>query len=338
LHGRPLRPDTHRSHIVSQVHLAEGAWCTRGETTIGSLGTTNSKEPLMRTWAVRIAIGLSVPAFLASTGCVSKEQYEKLDAAYRKCNEHREQLQQELQAEKDNVASLNNQLASLKDQLSGKDSEISRLKTENDSLLAKMKELEAAAKSALDRSVPEPTVIVRKLPAELHKALEEFARKYPEMVEYDAKRGAVKWKGDLLFALGSDIVKDSAKASLQAFANIAKSGAASKFDVIVVGHTDNVRIAREDTKKQHPTNWHLSAHRAIAVNNVLTGFGVAPTKTGIMGYGEYRPVEPNTTEKGRQANRRVEIFLVSHNALGVSQSNGISWLKDGSLAFLRMGE
>ncbi len=290
----------------------------------------------MRTRAVRIVVGLCAPVILASTGCVSKEQYEKLDAAYRKCNEHRDQLQQELQAEKDNVASLNNQLAALRDQLGGKDGEMARLRSENESLAAKLRELEAAAKGALDRPIPEPTVIVRKLPPELHKALQDFAAKYPQMVEYDAKRGAVKWKGDLLFALGSDVVKDSAKASLKAFADIAKSSAAAKFDVIVVGHTDNVRIVREDTKKQHPTNWHLSVHRSIAVNNVLIGDGVPPSKTGVMGYGEYRPVEPNTSEKGRQQNRRVEIYLVSREVLGVSSTNGVNWLKDGSLAFLRV--
>jgi chemotaxis protein MotB len=280
-------------------------------------------------------VGLCVPVLASGVGCVSKEQYEKLDAAYKKCNEHREQLQQELQAEKDNVASLNNQLASLKDQMAPKDAEINRLKGENDSLMAKMKELEAAAKEALGRPPVEPTVIVRKLPPELHKALQEFASKYPQTVEYDAKRGAVKWKGDVLFPLGSDVVKDSAKAALQAFANIVKSAAAAKFDVIVVGHTDNIRIVREDTKKLHPTNWHLSAHRAIAVNNVLISDGVPATKTGIMGYGEFRPIDSNASEKGRQQNRRVECFLVSHDALGVSDANGITWLKDGSLAFLR---
>ena len=144
-----------------------------------------------------------------------------------------------------------------------------------------------------------------------------------------------RWKGDLLFALGSDVVKDSAKASLQAFANIAKSSAAAKFDVIVVGHTDNIRIAREDTKKLHPTNWHLSAHRSIAVNSLLIQYGVPAGKTGVMGYGEYRPIDSNSTEKGRQQNRRVEIYLVNREVLGVSSSNGVTWLKDGSLAFLR---
>ncbi len=290
----------------------------------------------MRTRGVGVALGVIVPLLATMVGCVSKEQYEKLDAAYRKCNEHREQLQQELQAEKDNIAALNAQLAQLKDQLSGRDGDSDRLRKENEALQARLKELEAAAKAALDQPVPDPTVIVRKLPPELHKALQEFAQKYPGMVEYDAKRGAVKWKGDLLFALGSDIVKDSAKASLQAFAKIASSSAAAKFDVIIVGHTDNVRIARDDTRKQHPTNWHLSAHRSIAVNNLLIGYGVPSNRTGVMGYGEFRPIDSNTSEKGRQQNRRVEIFLVNREALGVSDANGITWLKDHSLAFLRM--
>ena len=102
------------------------------------------------------------------------------------------------------------------------------------------------------------------------------------VAEYDAKRGAVKWKSDLLFALGSDIVRDSAKPSLQAFSKIAKSSAAAQFDVIVVGHTCNLRIAKESTRRLHPTNWHLSAHRAISVNSLLMGYGVPKTRTGVV--------------------------------------------------------
>jgi chemotaxis protein MotB len=272
----------------------------------------------------------------ASSGCVSKEQYERVRAHLRKCDEHREQLQQELQAEKDNVAALQNQLATIRDQYGGKDAEIARLQQENNQLSAALEEMKKAAQAALDKPIVEPKVIVRKLPVELHKALQEFAKKYPNMVEYDEKRGAVKWKSDLVFALGSDVVKDSAKASLQAFAKIAASPAAAKFDALVVGHTDNLRIAREETRRQHPTNWHLSAHRAIAVNNLLMQYGVAKTRTGVMGYGEYRPIASNTSDQGRQKNRRVEIFLVDRRALGVGQANGLTWLKDGSLAFARV--
>lgn len=282
----------------------------------------------MRTPGVIVAVCLSSMVLALEVGCVSKEQYEKLDAAYRKCDEHREQLQQELQAEKDNVAALTSQLEALRSQTGGSASELAALRKERDSLKAELDKL-------LNQELPEPTVIVRKLPAELHKALQEFAKQYPDMVEYDAKRGAVKWKSDLVFALGSDVVRDSAKPSLQAFAKVARSSAAAKFDCIVVGHTDNVRIAREETRRLHPTNWHLSVHRAISVNNLLMQFGVPMTRTGVMGYGEYRPIASNSNEADRQKNRRVEIYLVNRAVLGVSRSDGLYRVKDTNLVFAR---
>lgn len=289
----------------------------------------------MKTPGVGIAVCLSSVVLASSVGCVSKEQYEKLDSAYNKCNEHREQLQQELQAEKDRNDALNSRLEGIQGQLAGKDGELARLQQDKNALTAALAKMKAAADAALNQPIVEPKIVIRPLPPELHKTLQEFARKYPDMVEYDANRGAVKWKSDLLFALGSDIVKDSAKPSLNAFAKIAGSSAAAQFDTIVVGHTCNVRIARRETRQAHPTNWHLSVHRSISVNNVLMQSGVAKTRTGVMGYGEFRPIAPNTNEAGRQKNRRVEIYLVNRKVLGVTQSDGMTWLKDGSLAFAR---
>ncbi len=289
----------------------------------------------MRTPGRSLGVVLCGVVVALASGCVSKEEYERVVQAEKKCNEHREQLLQELQAEKDNVAALTNELAAVKDRLSGKDAEIARLQKENADLSAALDKLRETAEAAAQLDVPDPTVIVRKLPAELHKALQEFARKYPNIVEYDAKRGAVKWKSDLLFALGSDVVRNSAKKSLQEFAKIAASSAASKFNVIVVGHTDNLPIVKPETKRQHPTNWHLSAHRAISVNSLMIKYGVPNTRTGIMGYGEYQPIASNKTDKGRQQNRRVEIYLVEQKAIGVTM-DGVTWLKDRSLAFARV--
>ena len=287
----------------------------------------------MRRVCVAACLGLMV--LTLGTGCVSKEQYEKLNAAYLKCEEHREQLLQELQAEKDNVTALNSQLTTLKDQFSGKDGEIARLQKDNSALTAAMEKLRAEAQAALNRPIPKPEVIVRKLPEVLHKALQALAKKYPDMVDYDPKRGAVKWKSDLVFPSGYAMVKDSAKPSLQAFAKIAASSAAAKFDVIVVGHTDAEPI--KASAKRHPSNWHLSVHRAIGVNDVLIKCGVPKTRTGVMGYGEFRPMAPNDRNTGRQAkNRRVEIYLVNREILGVSQSDGIIRLPDNSLAFSRL--
>ena len=54
-------------------------------------------------------------------------------------------------------------------------------------------------------------------------------------------------------------------------------------------------------------NLQLSKDRANAVKTYLVNSGVAANKIVANGYGETRPVASNTTEEGRQLNRRVEI-------------------------------
>ena len=87
------------------------------------------------------------------------------------------------------------------------------------------------------------------------------------------------------------------------------SSAGSGYIARIVGHTDNVPIGRPETKAKHPTNWHLSVHRAIAVKDLLTRTGVDPSRMSVAGYGEHRPIAPNSA-KGNDLNRRVEIYLV----------------------------
>jgi chemotaxis protein MotB len=129
-------------------------------------------------------------------------------------------------------------------------------------------------------------------------------------VVYDARNGIVRWKADLLFALGSDVVKESSKDALRAFCDVIKSPAAGNFEAIIVGHTDNKPIKTEATRQKHPTNWHLSGHRAIAVAEVLLKDGYAPQRVGVLGCGEYRPVADNASASGASKNRRVEVYLV----------------------------
>ena len=149
------------------------------------------------------------------------------------------------------------------------------------------------------------------LPVELSTLLEDFANQH-DMVTYDAKRGIVRFKSDLLFEPGSDTVASSSVAAVQALAGILNSQEALKFDVIVAGHTDDMRIAKPDTLAKHPTNWHLSVHRAISVKDIMEKSSVDPKRLSVRGFGEYRPIEENLpNKKGNPKNRRVEIFIVA---------------------------
>ena len=77
------------------------------------------------------------------------------------------------------------------------------------------------------------------------------------------------------------------------------------YEVQIEGHTDTVPISTP----RYPSNWYLSAARAVAVAGVLQRLGVPPERISATGFGEYRPIADNTTAAGKTKNRRVEIFL-----------------------------
>jgi chemotaxis protein MotB len=150
------------------------------------------------------------------------------------------------------------------------------------------------------------------LPVELSTMLEDFAKKQPDMVTYDSSRGVVKFKSDLLFDKGSDNVAASAIEAIKSLTTILNTEQGKKFDIIIAGHTDDIPIQKPETRAKHPTNWHLSSHRAIAVLKVMEGDGIDPKRMSVRGFSEYRPVAENKPNKGgNPQNRRVEIYIVA---------------------------
>ena len=148
------------------------------------------------------------------------------------------------------------------------------------------------------------------LPVELTSKLEELADKY-EMISYDADRGVLKFESDLTFEKGSDQVTSSAIGGVKSLCTILNQTEAEKFDAVIAGHTDDIPVLKPETKAKHPTNWHLSAHRAISVLNIMAANNVAPKRLSVRGFGEFSPIEENKANKGGSAkNRRVEIYIV----------------------------
>jgi len=149
------------------------------------------------------------------------------------------------------------------------------------------------------------------LPVELSTLLEDFAKQH-DMVDYDSSRGIVKFKSDLLFDKGSDNVAASAIEAVKSLTTILNSEQGKKFDVIIAGHTDDIPIQKPETRAKHPTNWHLSSHRAIAVLKVMESNNIEPKRMSARGFGEYRPIADNKPNKaGNPQNRRVEIYIVA---------------------------
>ena len=117
-------------------------------------------------------------------------------------------------------------------------------------------------------------------------------------------------KGGVRISLASPILFDLGKAGLrpQILPLLDEISAIIKplpNEIIVEGHTDNLPIHTE----RFPSNWELSAARAISVARYFIQEGITPSRIGVVGYADSRPLFPNDTPEHRQKNRRVEIFV-----------------------------
>jgi len=108
----------------------------------------------------------------------------------------------------------------------------------------------------------------------------------------------------MLFQPGQALVVPEAREMLSRVASVLKD---FPHQIRIEGHTDNVPIHN----KEFPTNWELSAARALNITRFLTEGGyLPPERLGASGYGEFHPVAPNDTPEGRSQNRRVELVIL----------------------------
>jgi len=236
------------------------------------------------------------------------------------CNSQMQDLETRNRTQQARIAELESQLnaAQLKLDRLNRELEASRATggVEVETLRQKIAALEedVAKKQALIQSMQDRLMGVSPLPVELNTALEDFA-KGSDMIEYDSSRGIVKFKSDLLFEKGSDDVTQAAAEAVRTLCGILNSEQAKDFDIIVAGHTDDIPIRRAETKVEHPTNRHLSSHRAISVVTQMEQCGIEPGRLTTRGFGEYRPIAENAPNKrGNPQNRRVEIYIVPKGA------------------------
>ncbi len=151
------------------------------------------------------------------------------------------------------------------------------------------------------------------LSSDMTRRFEELSRKYPEF-DFDPATGVSKFHNDVLFASGSSELKPSAQNLLQEFSSLMNRDDARRFNILVVGHTDDQPIKKTATAAQHPTNWHLSTNRANSVVLALSRHGLKESRMGAAGYSMHQPVAPNADDATRQRNRRVEIFILAPEA------------------------
>jgi chemotaxis protein MotB len=122
----------------------------------------------------------------------------------------------------------------------------------------------------------------------------------------------VDMKAAVLFDSGKAEVKPEGLEVLNKMVDTFK-GLQDKY-IRIEGHTDNNPITG-NLAKTYPTNWELSAARAINVSRYLEQQGVDPKILSAVAYGEYRPKPDadNSTKEGQASNRRIEIILVNRD-------------------------
>lgn len=149
-----------------------------------------------------------------------------------------------------------------------------------------------------------------RLPAGVHKQLVELSKRYPNL-HFDPATGVSKLDTDVLFDTAHADLKPDAQAMLGELAHILQTSDAGELKVMVVGHTDNQRIAGKDVRDRYLNNFHLSTSRALAVADQLRRQGLAERRIGVAGFGPHQPVASNSLSTDRQKNRRVEIFVMA---------------------------
>lgn len=119
---------------------------------------------------------------------------------------------------------------------------------------------------------------------------------------YIGERGAIVIRDRVEFASGSDRILRQSEAVLNDVLSILVS-ATDVTRVRIEGHTDDQGTDR--------ANIRLSRARAASVRRWLITHGIAAERLEAWGCGELHPLDPAHTRAARQANRRVEFFVVA---------------------------
>ncbi len=253
---------------------------------------------------------------VAMPGCVSKKKYAELQAEHQALQQNYTTLQSDygkaqskaqtidalLQEARANNAELKSQYAKLQASL---DKSISQNTQGNVNISKLVDEINASNKyiKQLVTAKSKSDSLNLVLATNLTRSLTGADR---DEVNVRVLKGVVyiSLADNMLFKSGSYQVNDRAMTTLGKIAKIIKDY--SDYDILVEGNTDPVPIKRTNIRN----NWDLSTLRASSIVQVLQNeFGVDPSRMTAAGRGEYNPIADNSTEYGRQRNRRTEIII-----------------------------
>jgi len=207
---------------------------------------------------------------------------------------------------------LTRQVASLDMENKGLKNQVKSLTSQKEDLINAVANLEAENNN-LKKNITQVTIKTQ----EVEKASNTYQELLKEM-KGEIAQGQItikELKGKLtmdvvdkiLFASGEAKVKKEGLEVLSRVVEILKT--VKDKNIRIEGHTDNVKITSR-LARVYPTNWELSAARAINVSKYLQEQGIDPAILSATAFGEYQPVADNTTPEGRAKNRRIAIILL----------------------------
>jgi len=253
------------------------------------------EDPTMRT-SFLFTSSIFTLVGLCVTGCVRHDRYDSARTATHSLQEQLVSTQSERDTAVNALAAKDRQLAqveanlnAMKEQYNLLAGELDAIDEQNNTLLTKVTGIKLGP-----------------LPIETQQQLAALTATYPNDMWFNAETGMIRFGSDFTFSSGRAELKKNAAELIARVAAILSSPEASHFEVIVMGHTDNVQP--KSSAQRYPTNWELSTARAVSVAKSLAENGVNRNRFEIAGYGEYRPLVQNR-DGGTKENRRVEIYL-----------------------------
>ena len=218
-----------------------------------------------------IATILSVAVVLGFMGLSVVQKAQELD-----------KLRAELRAARDSAATKHNEAAKLQEEIESSKAQIAELEREKQAAEQKQSTLEQEMRAALESK----DITISQLQGKL----------------------TVNILDRILFDSGEAVLRSEGEKILQQIAQILSQHPNRQINVI--GHTDNVPI-RASARSRYASNWELSTARATAAVRFLQErAGVDPRRLGALGYGEFHPIEDNSTADGRAKNRRIALVVL----------------------------
>lgn len=267
-----------------------------------------------------LAVGMGACTRFESTYMKKVGEADDLRQQLTSLRQQYEELQDENRMLKTRIETLASDLSVMTRDLSAMTNDRDARKAESDSLSQTIVELHGkiAVLETENRKLGQDIVAQRESQKE---KVQKVSKTYQDLLEKMKKeitegqvtiselqgKLTVNMVDAILFDTGKAEIKEEGVAVLEKVTSILK-GETEKA-IRIEGHTDDVPISG-NLAKRFPTNWELSAARAINVTKFLQEKGIAPELLSAIAYGEYKPIADNDTPEGRAMNRRIEITLI----------------------------